>query len=283
MVTDWLFENEDAAVATSIAAGLPAQVFDVHAHLYRKDTLSVATENIFATGPDQVTPAVWREYVGRQVGCARVAGALFIPVPFVARELLTAVNEWMLQATAGIPSAKALALVAPGMTPEDVSPLLRHEHFAGFKPYHTYSVNKPTFDALPGDYIPEWVWPLAHERGLVITLHLVRAGALADSGNLRYLREHCERFHGARVILAHCGRSFHAPNAAAGQAGLSGLPNVWFDTSAICEAEPINALLDAFGPRRLLWGSDFPVSEMRGRCVTVGDGFVWLTPAAHNF
>ncbi len=282
MVKDWQFENDDALAAQSFGTCLPAQAFDVHAHLYRKDTLSVVPDNIFATGPDEVTPAVWREHIGRQVGCSRVAGALFIPVPFVARERITAVNDWMMQTTAGLPETKALALVAPGMMPSDVEPLLRHEHFAGFKPYHTYSDRQPTFDALPGDYVPEWVWPLAHERGLVITLHLVRAGALADSGNLRYLRDHCERFSGARVILAHCGRSFHAPNAAAGQAGLSGLPNIWFDTSAICEAEPITALLDAFGPRRLLWGSDFPVSEMRGRCVTVGDGFIWLTPVTLN-
>jgi glutamate-1-semialdehyde 2,1-aminomutase len=56
------------------------------------------------------------------------------------------------------------------------------------------------------------------------------------------------------------------------------LPNLWFDTSGICEAEPLIALLDAFGPRRLMWGSDFPVSEQRGRCVTAGDGFLWISP-----
>ena len=65
MVRDWMFENEDAVVAKSLAAGLPARVFDVHAHLYRKDTLSVAPDNLFATGPDEVTAAVWREHVGR--------------------------------------------------------------------------------------------------------------------------------------------------------------------------------------------------------------------------
>ena len=28
---------------------------------------------------------------------------------------------------------------------------------------------------------------------------------------------------------------------------------------------------------RLLYGSDFPVSHLRGRCVAVGDSFLWLT------
>ncbi len=282
MVRDWIFENEDAVAARFLAAGLPAKVFDIHAHLYRKDTLSVARDNLFATGPDEVTPEIWREHIGRQIGSDRPAGALFIPVPFAAREQIPAINAWMMKATGGLAEAKALALVAPDMTTADVAPLLKHGCFAGFKPYHTYSLTHPTFEALPSDYIPEWMWPLAHEHGLVITLHLVRGGAMADPGNLRYLRERCERFPGARLILAHCGRSFHAPNATAGIASLSYLPNVWFDTAAICEAEPIRVLLEACGPRRLLWGSDFPVSEQRGRCVTAGDGFFWLTPAHLN-
>ena len=54
MVRDGMFENEDAVAAKSLAAGLPARVFDVHAHFYRKDTLSVAPDNLFATGPDFV-------------------------------------------------------------------------------------------------------------------------------------------------------------------------------------------------------------------------------------
>jgi glutamate-1-semialdehyde 2,1-aminomutase len=43
------------------------------------------------------------------------------------------------------------------------------------------------------------------------------------------------------------------------------------------------AILREFGPRRLLWGSDFPVSEIRGRAVTVGDGFAWLQPDTVNW
>lgn len=160
-----------------------------------------------------------------------------------------------------------------------VEPLLAFSHFAGFKPYHTYSVTKPTFNAHPAEFIPEWAWEMADEHGLIITLHLVREGAMADPDNILYVRKHCERFGNARLILAHAGRSFHAPNAGAGATALQGLPNLWFDTSGICEAEPLIALLEAFGPRRLMWGSDFPISGQRGRCVTAGNGFVWLTPA----
>jgi glutamate-1-semialdehyde 2,1-aminomutase len=87
----------------------------------------------------------------------------------------------------------------------------------------------------------------------------------------------CRRYPGARVILAHAGRGFHAPNTWRGIDALRDLDNVWFDSSGICEASALNAILAALGPRRLLWGSDFPVSQQRGRCVTLGTGFAWVT------
>ncbi|MDY0165328.1 MAG: aminotransferase class III-fold pyridoxal phosphate-dependent enzyme [Thermoguttaceae bacterium] len=277
MIGDWSFDELDEAAA-SIMPALPPVIFDIHAHLYRKATLNVSAEGVFATGPDEVTPDVWRKHVGRQVGVGRLSGALFLSVPQVQTESIDAVNAWVVAEAANCKNAKALAIVAPGMSPAKVEPLLDEDAFAGFKPYHLYASSRPTYDATPEGYIPEWVWPMANDRGLIVTLHLVRAGAMADAGNIGYLREHCEAFPGARVILAHAGRAFHAPNARAGIDQLHDLENLWFDTAAICEPEPLRAILEACGPRRLLWGSDFPISEQRGRCVTAGDGFLWITP-----
>lgn len=42
--------------------------------------------------------------------------------------------------------------------------------------------------------------------------------------------------------------------------------------------EAFRAALEILGPRRVLWGSDFAVSEMRGRCVTTGSHSFWLHP-----
>ena len=61
-----------------------------------------------------------------------------------------------------------------------------------------------------------------------------------------------------------------------GLPALRGLANVWFDTPVICEAAPLVALLREFGPQRIMWGSDLPFSQLRGKCVTMGDGFIFL-------
>ncbi len=276
----WSVCEADAQPAEILGRSLPSAIMDMHAHLYRTDTLSVPAGSFFSKGPDEVDVSVWRENLGRLVGQERLSGALFLPVPFVPRERIDEVNAWIMGVVDGLPQCKTLALVAPGMDRSQVEPLVSHPGFAGFKPYHTYSTSQPTFDSPPGDYVPEWAWEMAQEHSLIITLHLVRSGAMADPDNISYLQTHCRKYPGARVVLAHAGRSFHGPNAGAGSAALCGLPNLYFDLSAICEAEPLMALIDAFGPRKLMWGSDFPVSQDRSRAVTVGDGFYWLGQAA---
>ena len=120
----------------------------------------------------------------------------------------------------------------------------------------------------------------AHGRGWIIMLHLVRSRSLADPANQEEIRRNCLRYPNARLILAHGARGFHGPDTVAGIGALRGLTNVWFDSSAICEAEPLAAILHEFGPRRLVYGSDFPVTHQRGRALTLGDGFFWLTTDA---
>lgn len=277
---NWTWMERDARLAEDLRRRLPRRLFDAHAHLWHQADFEQPATGIWTGGGAEATPDVWRAHLARQVGAERLAGALFIPAPFPRPSSITAVNAWILAAAAACPGSRALALVAPEMSPDDLKPLCEAPAFAGLKPYHTFSPVQPTFQAPLQAFLPEWAWALAHARGLVITLHLVRDGALADPDNQRELRACCERYPHARLILAHAARGFHAPNTVNGIAALRGLDNVWFDSSGICEREALEAILREFGPRRLLWGSDFPVSEIRGRCVTVGDGFAWLDPGS---
>jgi hypothetical protein len=50
-----------------------------------------------------------------------------------------------------------------------------------------------------------------------------------------------------------------------------------FDRSDHC-ARSIVLPTIFFGFRSVLYGSDFPVTHLRGRCVGVGDSFLWISP-----
>jgi glutamate-1-semialdehyde 2,1-aminomutase len=167
-------------------------------------------------------------------------------------------------------------MVSPRQARAAAEARVRSPRVRCLKAYHLLAGGQDTFQCAIEDYLPEWAWELAQERGLCILLHMVRSAALADPCNLRSIRAHCEKYPNARLILAHAARGFHAPNTVKAVGGLRGLQNVWFDASGVCEAEALKAILDEFGPRRLMWGSDFPVSQHRGRCVTLGDGFAWI-------
>ena len=281
MAGDWTFGEVDEAIAGTLARVLPDAVFDAHAHLYRVSDLSVPVPDFAARGPASATLAEWRRHTEQQVGRGRCRGGLFFPIPSVDqagadRAGVDRANDFLLEQLSSEPASRGLILIHPDDSPDEVADKLGDERIVGFKVYHTFSPDKPTFEAGIESFLPDWAWSLADDRGLIILLHLVKSRALADPDNQRYLRARCEAYPGAKLVLAHAARGFHAPHTVEGLGGLAGLTNVWFDTSAVCESAALVAIIERFGPRRLLWGSDFPVSQIRGKCVTVGDGFAWL-------
>ncbi len=78
------------------------------------------------------------------------------------------------------------------------------------------------------------------------------------------------------LILAHAARGFNPYHVIQGLPALQGLPNLWCDMSAVTDVGACEAIIEILGHEHLLYGTDFPISHLRGRCVAVGDGFVWL-------
>ena len=259
-------------ILTELEDFLPGRVFDAHAHLWRVKDCRFTPGCEIAEAADG-TIERWRESQSLLFGKPRVVGGFFLGEP---RSDIDGANAFLVSQVSPEPLSRAALLIAPESSREKVIDLLRQPCIAGFKPYHTWSREKPTFSSSVEGFLPEWAWELASERRLAIVLHLVKTRALDDPQNQRYIRERCQKYPGAWLILAHAGRGFHAPNTVRGAAALRGLDNVFFDSAAICESSALAAVLEEFGPRRLLWGSDFWISEMRGRAVTLGDGFVWL-------
>ncbi len=272
---NWTYIARDERLASELRQLLPPLLFDAHAHLYRVADLHTTETSVLTEGPPEASIAIWRERWERIVGRARLQGGLFLGMPAPCCDIERA-NDYLLTQLEVEPDSRGLVLISPTYPREKAASLIRHPQVVGFKPYHFFSPEKPTFQSSIAGYLPEWAWAMADGQGLLITLHLVKDLALADPDNQQQIRTMCLKYPNARLILAHAGRGFHAPNTARGLPALRGLENIWFDTAAICEPEPLLAILREFGPRKMLWGSDFPISEIRGRAVTVGDGFVWL-------
>lgn len=256
---------------------VPPRLFDAHAHWYRADQfLADSVPELVKSGPAVAGSVAFDQHMD-QIIPDRQTDGLFFPFPHRAVDV-KASNEFLRQELLGRPNSFGQMLITPEQDPEYIRETVRACGFVGLKCYHVYSRRQPTFDSLIEDFLPEEQVRVANEEGLSITLHIVRSRALADEANQLTLRQYCQRYPNMKMILAHAARGFNAHHTILGIDALRGLGNVWFDTSAVTDSGAIEAIINTLGHERVLYGSDFPVSHLRGRCVALGDSFLWISP-----
>jgi glutamate-1-semialdehyde 2,1-aminomutase len=204
--------------------------------------------------------------------------ALHMAYPFANADeaSLAAANVWVAAEAARDPLGACLMLVRPGDDPERVRETGRRLGVRGLKPYHLYAPLERTWDAAIPDYLPEPLMAVADAEQWVAVLHLVRPRGIADPLNQQWVRRYCECYPRARLVLAHCARGFNPYHVFEGLPAVADLSNLWVDTSAVCSAMGVLAALQIMGARRVMYGSDFCVCQMRGTVLAVGDTFLWL-------
>lgn len=261
--------------ARELKSFIPGEVFDAHAHWYDL--------RIFAPGAeaDAFKRSTWVGYEAYQsilqgwMEARAPRNGLFFPMPARGLEMAQA-NRQIIEETVKHPDSRCLLMISPTDDPAEIEQQARDRSVAGFKVYHLFAPRSDTQNAAPGEYIPQWAWEIANRHGLCLMVHLVLSRSLADERNQQYIIENCRRYPNARLILAHAARGFCGRHTAQGINALRGLGNLYFDTSVACESSAMQAILEAFGPTRLLFGTDFPLSEARGRAINLGDSYHWI-------
>ena len=115
---------------------------------------------------------------------------------------------------------------------------------------------------------------LADRRGLVVLLHVPRAGRLADPEIQRGVQWLAGSWPRARIVLAHCGRCYLPAEMEKAVHSIRDLSNVWMDTAMVMDETVLQAAFETLGPDRVLFATDYPVAAMRGRRVRVMDHWV---------
>ncbi len=281
LVSAWSFTDVDREfVARHVEPYLPDRVFDAHAHLFSQNHYAAGSVPAHLTGaPVDLGIDRYREYSEWLHPNRRVKGGLFFGLAFqgdrAANDNFVA-DEVRKGQEAGF-AARGQMLIAPEMDAEFVRAEVYRQGFVGLKPYHLMAkTDGTTFLAPVEEYLSEEHVRVAHEEGLTITLHMVRDRALADPVNQATIRRYCTQYPNMRLILAHAARGFNPWHTIEGIHSLEGLDNVWCDTSAVTEAGAFEVIVETLGHDKLLYGTDFHVSHLRGRCVAIGDSFHWL-------
>ena len=270
----WQLRSEDLSAIEALDSIIPEKFFDIHAHWYRKADLNAPENSFWNSGPEIAGYGQWEDYTQQLLPKASLLGGLFFPAP-LPKVNLSAANQFLFDELEKSTLSRGLMLVKPETSQKELELGLSHAKVVGFKPYHVYGTETPTSQSGITGFLPEHIWARAHEHGAVIMLHIMKDKALLDPKNCEDIRRLCLKYPNVKLILAHCGRSFHALHAE-GAKFLNSIPNIWFDMSGICEMQAILPILKYFGPEKLMFGTDFPVSQIRGKCISIGNGFIWL-------
>lgn len=264
---------------------LPERIIDVHVHLALAAHVGPISE--------ERKKANWAYEVGLQqswedLQCnleklfpSRQVDVVVFGVPL--REVdLQKNNQYVLSILRDCSSnARGLLVTRPEWDPLVVENALC-EGYIGIKPYPDLA-NSDTTEISVYDFVPRSHLEVLNRHSGVLMLHLPRKERLAHPDNIRELREISEEYPSIKLIVAHIGRSFCLPTAQRGLPGLVGLPNVWYDIAAVMNADVIEYAIKTVGPERLLYGSDLPITLIRGYREHIGDTYVNYTDGDYSW
>lgn len=264
---------------------VPGRVFDVHTHLH---DWRHYTDTAKATGPYAATIGTHFPRADRAVADAvdaalmpgRRVDRLSFPYPYPRPIDANAANA--LVAGEIVPGSAGLMLVHPEMAVDDIRAALIRTGLIGLKPYLVYANGTAPADVRITDFLPETQIALADELGLIIMMHLSKRDAVADLDNIRDLLDLTARYPRAKWVLAHCARSYSAWAIEAAASALRGIPNIWYDTSTVCEFDALDALYSGVGLDRVMYGSDDLIGPMRGKYIAFGRAWSLLHPGNHS-
>ncbi|MBQ8140489.1 MAG: amidohydrolase family protein [Clostridia bacterium] len=276
---DIVYERSDREAIRILDDFLPDRIFDAHAHIFDSRFMKGAFSESDAqrsVGLDE-----YRSAMLPMLSSPRELLVNMIPMPDAsmgntALDSLAISDEFLVRQLDKDERCVGEIMLRPGESESEIRSRLVHRGIKGFKCYHTLLDRNDSFNADIEEYLPEWAWQIANEKGMCITLHMVKERSLADEKNLDYIKAMAKKYPNAVLILAHAARAFAPWTALETVEKIAELENVWYDFSSVCEPTAIFWIIRKVGISRCMWGSDFPICIDRGKVISLADTFYWI-------
>ncbi len=173
----------------------------------------------------------------------------------------------------------ALLFAKPEWSSEDVERKIASGGFHGVKVYLNLApAYIPRTEIRIFDFLPLHQLHELDRKGRVVMLHIPRDGRLRDPVNIEQMLEIERSFPRVRLIIAHVGRAYCDEDVGDAFDRLSGTKDMLFDFAANTNDRVFERLLRAFGPDRVLFGSDLPITRMRMRRTCDSGRYVNIVP-----
>jgi hypothetical protein len=284
-MTDEHYEKTDLPFyREEIAPLLPPRLLDFHVHVWRREQWREKPWETDAAGgkymvvqeqypPDDLAADLQRLFPDRP--CEAVCFGFPSPAVDLGR---TNADTALLSAT---PGRYPLVIAGRGLLPaEELRRQVLEGGFFGYKVFLNWYGDDYGNITIPDMIGPEEM-ALADELRLVVLLHVPGARRLADPAVQAGVREYAQRYPGAHLVLAHCGRCYLPSEMQQALGAVADLDNVYLDTAMVMDPTVLQIALEGVGPGRLLYATDLPIAAMRGRRVYVMDHWVDLVLAGY--
>ena len=293
--SDTFFEQE-------LKPWMPDKVLDFHTHIWEPDHWLGYSPGTGLTDNTVLASAELREYQKYMAttiaypadellrdGAAAFPGLEFHAVVFgqptpKCDQAIT--NAYAAKSAREHRNLYALRSTGPALntTPEDLRREMEDNGFYGYKVFLNW-VGDQYPPLIFDDMLTKDEFRYADERGLIVLLHVPRAGRLADPEVGDSVRRMALKYPNMKLVLAHCGRCYRYEEIRQALHWVTDLDNVWFDCSMAMDPTVMAYILQRKDPRKMLFATDCPVAAMHGKRVNVGDHWVDLVlpdaPAAH--
>ena len=279
-----LFEVKDVDrrfYREKLAGFLPDRIIDVHTHVWLKAFRRTAPSDRAVTWPLRVaeqSPIEELIETYRLMFPGKSVKPLIFSWVESHQDDFEAANGYVSRAAneRGLP---ALVFASPQWSAERLEQEIPNGGFIGAKVYLTLSPDRIPVDEIRiFDFLPHHQLEVLDRHGWVVMLHIPRSTRLRDRVNLADMIEIDRRYPNARVIIAHAGRAYCPGDVGDAFTVLAQTRHLLFDISANTNASVFEQLIRTVGPRRILFGSDLPITRMRMRRVCENGNYINLVP-----
>lgn len=172
-----------------------------------------------------------------------------------------------------------LTLAAPGWTASELEDKILSQKSQGVKVYLTYAnADIPVSDITIFDFLPSHQLEILNKHGWIVMLHIPRDLRLKDPVNLAQMLEIERTYPNVKLIIAHVGRAYCIEDVGNAFEVLTETQKMMFDFSANTNQEVFEQLIKAVGPRRIMFGSDMPITQMRMKRICENRTYINLVP-----
>ena len=267
----WVYE-------TQLKDFLPDKIIDIHNHVYKAE---------FKKQPAPGAKRSWVSYLMEtceledllQTYKDMFPGKITKPAIMGAPAADHKINNQYIEDMGKKHDLSYFYLVKYNTPAEEIEDALANRGFCGIKPYASSRPPYiPVSESRIFDFLPHEQLEVINKYKGVVILHIGRDGRLKDPVNYRQILEIEEKYPDLQLVVAHIGRAYTPEDFGDAFDYLKNTEHLVFDFCATTLSEAIYRCIEAVGTKRILFGTDMPVSKMRMRRVTKNGMYYNIIP-----